>query len=188
MSDVFTKAKRSEVMSRIRGRKSEPPEIEFIPRDAEVFDDFRNDAARHIAGMPRKGDEAIRAKWIRVMPVAAGVAKMFAADFVEAPFQLAAVECGVFAHGSSGENELVAESGWNGASGFKQRFQMRFGGLLKTNGSFAPVAPLCVTTGQQQRLGDPYAVFILTELHFRERNNHNGCKLTCSMPDVKEDG
>ena len=188
MSDVFTKAKRSEVMSRIRGRKSEPPEIEFIPRDAEVFDDVRNDAARHIAGMPRKGDEAIRAKWIRVMPVAAGVAKVFATDFVEATFQLAAVECGVFAHGSSGENELVAESGWNGASGFKQRFQMRFGGLLKTKGSFAPVAPLCVTTGQQQRFGDPYAVFILTELHFRERNNHNGCKLTCSMPDVKEDG
>ena len=188
MPDVFTKAKRSEVMSRIRERDSEPSEIEFIPRDAEVFDDVCNDAARHIAGMPRKGDEAIGAEWIRVMPVAAGIAKVFATDFAEATFQLAALEGGVFAHGSSGENELVAESGWNRASGFKQRFQMRFGGLLKTQGGFAPVAPLCVTTGQQQRFGDPHAVFILTKLHFRERNNHNGCKLTCSMPDVQEDG
>ena len=122
------------------------------------------------------------------MPVTAGVAKMFATDFAKATFQLATVECGVFAHGSGGENKLVAESGWNGASGFKQRLQMRFGGLLKTKGRFAPVAPMCVTTGQQQRFGDPYAVFIPTKLHFRERNNHDGRKLTCSMPDVKEDG
>jgi hypothetical protein len=175
-------------MSRFCERESEPPEIEFIPRDAEVFDDVRNDAARHIAGMPRKGDEAIRAEWIRVMPVAASVAKMLTTDFVEAAFQLATVECGVFAHGSGGENELVAESGWNGASGFKQRFQMRFGGLLKTKGGLAPVASMRVAAGQQGGFGNPYAVFILTELHFRERNNHNGCKLICSMPDVKEDG
>ena len=163
-------------------------EVEFVASDAEVFDDVRNDAARHIAGMPRKGDEAIRAEGIRVMPVAAGVAKMFATDFAEATFQLAAVECGVFAHRSGGEDKLVAEGRGNGASGFKQRFQMRFGGLLKTKGGFTPVAALCVTTGQQQRFGDPHAVFILTKLHFRERNNHSGRKLTCSMPDVKEDG
>ena len=122
------------------------------------------------------------------MPVTAHVAKMFTTDFTPATFQLAAVECGVFAHGSGGENKLVAESGWDGASGLKQRFQMRFGGLLKTKGGFAPVAPMCVTTGQQRRFGDPYTVFIPTELHFRERNNHDGHKLTCSIPDVKEDG
>ena len=85
-------------MSWIRRQVSESPEIELIPRDAKVFDDVGNDAARHIAGMPRKGDEAIRSEWIRVMPVAAGVAKMFATDFVEPTFQLATVECGVFAH------------------------------------------------------------------------------------------
>ena len=138
--------------------------------------------------MPRKGDEAIRAEGIRVMPVAAGVAKMFATDFVEAPFQLAAVKGGVFAHGSSSKNELVAESGWNGASGFKQRFQMRFRGLLKAKRGLAAVAPVRVTTGQERGFGNPHAVFILTQLHFRERNNHNGRKLTCSLPDVKEDG
>ena len=122
------------------------------------------------------------------MPVTAGVAKMFATDFAKATFQLGAVECGVFAHGSGGENKLVAESGWNGASGFKQRLQMRFGGLLKTKGRFAPVAPMCVTTGQQQRFGDPYAVFIPTELHFRERNNHDDQILTSSKVAVKKDG
>ena len=172
MSDVFTKAKRSEVMSRIRGPESEPPEIKFIPRDAEVFNDVRNDSARHIAGMPRKSDKTIRAEWIRIVPVTAGVANMFATDFAEATFQLAAVEGGVFAQRSGGENKFVAESGWNGASGFEQRFQMRFGGLLKTKGGFAPVASLCMTTRQQQRFGNPDAVFILTNLHFRERNNH----------------
>jgi len=180
--------KRSEKVLWICGSVSEPTEIEFVPRDAEVFDDVRNDAARHIARMPRKGDEAIRTEGIRVVPVAAGVAKMFATDFPEAMFQLAAVECGVFAHGSSGENKLIAESGGDGAAGFKQRFQVRFGGLLKTEGGFAPVAPVCVTTGQQQRFGNPHAVFIPTNLHFRERNNHGGDKVTCSAFDVKRDG
>jgi hypothetical protein len=176
------------MMSPIWERESEPPEIEFVPRDAKVFNDVRNDAARHIAGMPRKCDETIRAEWIRVMPVAARVAKMFATDFAEAAFQLAAVDCGVFAHGLCGENKLVAESRWDWTSGFKQRFQMRFGGLLKPKDGFAPVTPLRMTTGQQRRFGDPHAVFILTNLHFRERNNHNECKLTWIRSDVKEDG
>ena len=208
MSDVFTKTKRSEAVQARNvecGTRScryglEFFEVEVVATDAEVFNDVRNDAARHIAGMPRKSDEAVRAEWIRVMPVTAEVLHLTldpsphpmrrgrATDFAEAAFQLAAVEGGVFAHGLSGENKFIAESGWNGASGFEQRFQMRLGGLLKTKGGFAPVASLCMTTGQQQRFGNPHAVFILTKLHFRERNNHGGRKLTCSMPDVKEDG
>jgi hypothetical protein len=45
-----------------------------------------------------------------------------------------------------------------------------------------------VTAGQQGGFGNPHAVFILTELHFREWNNHNGHKLTRFTLDVKEDG
>jgi len=119
--------------------------------------------------------------------MAAGVAKMFAPDFAESAFQLAAVECGVFAHRSCSENELVAESRGNGASRFEQGFQMRLGGLLETKGGFAPVAPLRMTTWQQRRFGDPHAVFILANLHFRERNNHSAYRLTCPIPDVKGD-
>jgi hypothetical protein len=59
MPDVFTKAKRSEVMSRIRGRDSEFPEVEVVAADAEVLDDVGDDAARHVARMPRERDEAV---------------------------------------------------------------------------------------------------------------------------------
>jgi hypothetical protein len=44
-----------------------------------------------------------------------------------------------------------------------------------------------VTTGQQRGFGDPYAVFILTNSDFRERNNHNRSNLTLSVPEVKDD-
>jgi hypothetical protein len=43
---------------------------------------------------------------------------------------------------------------------------MRLGGLLKTKGGFAPVAPVRVTARQQRRFGNPHAVFILANLHF----------------------
>ena len=175
-------------MSRIRGRGSEFSEIELIPGDAKVFDDVRNDAARHIARMPGKRDQAVGTKRIGVMSVTTRRAKKFTTDFAESPLQLAAVPRGVFAHGSSGENEFVPEGRWNGAPGFQQRFQMRFGSLLKAKRGFTPVAPVRVAAGEQRRFGNPHAVFILTELHFRERNNHGSRKLTCSMPDVKEDG
>ena len=80
MSDVFTKAKRSEVMSRIRSRGNkdtelalaklfrvlEFPEIELIAVDAEVFDNVGDDPARHIARMPRESDQAIETKRIGV--------------------------------------------------------------------------------------------------------------------------
>jgi hypothetical protein len=45
-----------------------------------------------------------------------------------------------------------------------------------------------VAAGQQRGFGNPHAIFILTELHFREWNDHNGHKLTCFALDVKEDG
>jgi hypothetical protein len=43
-----------------------------------------------------------------------------------------------------------------------------------------------VAAGQQGGLGNPYAIFILPELHFREWNDHNGHKVTPSASDVKE--
>ena len=46
-------------------------EVEFVASDAEVFDDVRNDAAWHIAGMPGKGDEPVGAERIGVVRVAA---------------------------------------------------------------------------------------------------------------------
>lgn len=196
MADAFTNAKRSEAVqtrsaefgTRSGRCGSEFPEIEVVAGDTEVFDNVRNDSARHIAGMPRKGDEAIRAEWIRIMPVAAGVPEMFTTDLAEASLQLTTIERGIFAHGSGGENKFVAEGRRDGASSFKERFQMRFRGLLKAKRGFAAVAPVRVTAGQERGFGNPHAVFILTQLHFRERNNHNARKLTCSLPDVKEDG
>jgi hypothetical protein len=62
MADVFSKRKRSEVMSRIRGRGSESLEVKVVAADAEVFDDVGDDAAGHVARMPRKRDEAVGAE------------------------------------------------------------------------------------------------------------------------------
>ena len=124
---------------------SEFSEVEFVPRDAKVFDDVGDDAARHVAGMPRECDEAVGAERIGVVPMTAGVAQVFTADFAQAALQLATVEGGVFTHRSGGEDEFVAEGGRDGASGFQQRFQMGFCGLLKTKNSFTPVASVGVT-------------------------------------------
>ena len=188
MADVLSKRKRSEVMSRIRGRGSESFEVKIVATDVEVFDDIGDDAARHVARMPGKRDEAVGAKGIRVMPVAPSGAKKFTTNLTQTALQLAAVPGGIFAHRSGGENKFVAEGGRNGTPGFEQSFQMHLGRLLKSQGGLAPVAPVCVTTGQQGGFGNPDAVFILTELHFREWNDHNGCTVTCFALDVKEDG
>ena len=67
---------------------------------------------------------------------------------------------------SGGENKFIAESFWNWTPGFKERFKVSFGGLLKPQSGFAPVASVRVTAGQQRRFSDPHAVFILPELHF----------------------
>ncbi len=83
------------------------------------------------------------------MPVTAGVAQVFAADLAETPLQLAAVERGVFAHDSGGDNEFVAEGGWDGAASFQECLQMGLGRFLKPKNGFAPVTSMCVAAGQQ---------------------------------------
>jgi len=186
MADVFSKAKRSEVMSRIRSRGSESLEVKVVAADAEVFDDVSNDAAGHIARMPRKRDEAVGAEGIRVMPVASSGANKLAANLTQTTVKLAAVPGGIFAHRSGGENEFVAEGGRDGTPGFEQGFQMRLGSLLESKGGLATVAPVRVAARQQSGFGNPHAIFILTELHFRKWNDHNGHKVTSSAPDVKE--
>lgn len=167
------------------GSLSEFSEVELIPGNAEVFDNVGDDTSRHIAGMPRESDQAIRTKRIRVMPVAAGGAKKFTTDFAEATFQLAAIPGGVFAHGSGGENEFVTEGHGNRAASFEQCFQMDFGGLLKAERGFTPVASVRMAARQQRRFGNPHAVFILPELHFREWNDHNAVTVTRSASGVK---
>ena len=121
------------------------------------------------------------------MPVAASRADEFTTDLAQAAVKLAAVPRGVFAHRSGGENKLVAEGRRDGASGFKQRFQMRLRGLLKTKRGFAPVTPVRMTAGQERRFRNPHAIFVLTELHFREWNDHNADIITPLVPDVKQD-
>jgi hypothetical protein len=186
--DIFTKAKRSEVMSRIRSRGSESLKVKIVAADAEVFDDVSNDAAGHITRMPCERDKPVGAKWICVMPMAPGGANEFTANLTQMTVKLTTVPGRVFAHRSGGEDEFVAEGGRDGTSGFEQGFQMRLGGLLKSKSGLATVAPVRVAAGQQGGFGNPDAVFILTELHFREWNDHNGHKVTSSASDVKEDG
>jgi hypothetical protein len=122
------------------------------------------------------------------MPVAPGGAKEFAANLTQTTVKLAAIPGGIFAHRSGGEDEFVAEGSRDGASGFEQSFQMRFGSLLESKGGLATVAPVCVAAGQQGGFGNPHAIFILTELHFREWNDHSGHTLARFVLDVKEDG
>jgi hypothetical protein len=45
---------------------------------------------------------------------------------------------------------------------------MRLGRLLESKGGLAMVAPVRMAAGQQGGFGNPHAIFILTELHFRE--------------------
>ena len=85
-------------------------------------------------------------------------------------------------------NEPLRRELRDGASGFEQGFQVRLGRLLESKGGLATVAPVRMAAGQQDGFGNPDAIFILTELHFRERNDHNGHKLTRFALDVKEDG
>ena len=193
MADVFTKAGRSEAFETQKAEGGAPngrsglefSEIELIAGDPEVLDDVRNDAARHVAWMPREGDEAVGSKRIGVMPVTAGRAKKLTTDFTESPFQLKAIPGGIFAHKSGSENEFVAEGHRNWAASFEQCFQMDFGGLLKAEGGFATVASVGVATGQGRRFGNPHAVLILTDLHFRERNDHGAAIITRGAPGVK---
>ena len=185
MPDVFSKAKRSQVMSRIRSPRSEFSEVEVFAAEAEVFDNVGYNAARHIARMPGESDKTVGTEWIRVMAVAARGAEQFAANFTQAALQLAAVPRRVFAHRSRSENELVAKGGWNGASGFQKSLQMDLGGLLEAKDGLAPVLPVSMTTGQQRGFCNPYAVLVAPHLNFRDGNDHCGNILTRRNADVK---
>ena len=90
-----------------------------MPRSSKVFDDVRDDAAWHIAGMPGKGDEPVGSERIGVVPVTARRAKQFAADFPEPPLQLAAVVGRVPAPDSGGQDEFVAERRRDGTANFQ---------------------------------------------------------------------
>ena len=83
-------------------------------------------------------------------------------------------------------SQIPLSKACHGAPGFEQSFQMRLGRLLESKGGLATIAPVRVAAGQPGGFGNPHAIFILTELHFREWNDHNGHKVTCSALDVKE--
>ena len=100
------------------------------------------------------------------MPMTASRAKEFAANFTQATVELAAIPGRIFAHDSSGEDELVAKRRGNGATGFEQRLQMRFGGLLKAESGFAAITSMRMTARQRRRLGNPHAILILPKLDF----------------------
>ena len=80
----------------------------MVARDAEVFDDVREEAAWHMAGMPGKGDEPVGSERIGVVPVAARRAEQFAADLPAPPVQLATVAGRLPAPDSGGKDEFVA--------------------------------------------------------------------------------
>jgi hypothetical protein len=151
---------------------SEFPKIEVIAGDAEIFNDVGNDAARHVAWMPRKRDDAVRMEWIGIVPVTAGASEVLATDVPESSFKLPTVIGRVLAHESGREDEFVAERRRDRSAGFQQSFQMRLGGLLKPEQGLASVAPVSVAAGQEARFGDPHTVFILPDLHLLQWNNH----------------
>jgi len=49
---------------------------------------------------------------------------------------------------------------------------MYLGGLLKPQHGLTTVASMCMAAGQQQRFGNPHAVFVPPETYFRQWNNH----------------
>jgi hypothetical protein len=120
-------------------------EEKFVAADAEIFNNIGDDAARDVARVPGECDEAVGMKRIGIMPMAAGGAEEFAADFTQATVKLAAIPRRIFAHDSSGEDELVTKRCWNGAPGFKQRFQMGFGGQLETERGLTAITSMRMT-------------------------------------------
>jgi hypothetical protein len=152
---------------------SEFSEVKLFACDAEVFDDVPNDAARHIARVPGKRDDEIRAEGIGIMPVAAGVAEVLAADFAQATLQLPAVERGVFGHRSGGQHELVAEGGRDRPACLQKGFQMSFGRFLKAEYGLTPITPMRMATRQEAGFCYPDAVLIPPRLDFRDRHYHS---------------
>jgi hypothetical protein len=146
--------------------RSKSFKIKVVATDTEILDDVGNDSARHIARMPCESYQTVGTKRIGIMTVAAGSAEKFAANLAQTAVKLPTIPGWIFAHRSRGEHKFVPERGRYGAPGFQQCFQMRFGGLLKTECGFATVASVSVTPRQQRRLGNPYAVGIPAQLHF----------------------
>jgi len=152
---------------------SKLPVVKLFPCQAEVFDDVRDDSARHVAAVPCEGDEAMRVEGIRVVSVAAGSAQQFAADFAQPPIELAAVPGGeLLADDSGDQDELIAEGRWDRAARFPQRFEMRLRRLLKVQDRFAAIASVRVAAGQQCAPGDENAVFITPDFDLRDRDDH----------------
>ena len=94
-------------------------EVELVASDAEFFDDIRDDAARHIAGMPGKGDETVRSERIVVVPVAAYRSEQLVVNFPKPPLQLAGVSGRVPAPDLGGKDEFVAERRRDGTASFQ---------------------------------------------------------------------
>ena len=92
-------------------------EVELVASDAEVFDDVRDDATWHIAGMRGKGDEPVGSERIGVVPAAARRVEQCAADLPGPPLQLATVAGRAPPHDSGGKDEFVAERRRDGAAG-----------------------------------------------------------------------
>ncbi len=70
---------------------SEAFEVEFVPGQTEVFDDVRDNAPRHVTGMPGEGDQPFGVERIGLVPVAARRTKVSAANFPEPALQLPAI-------------------------------------------------------------------------------------------------
>ncbi len=62
---------------------------------------------------------------------------------------------------------------------------MRLGGLLEVKEGFAAVASVGVAAGQEGGFGDPHAVFVASNVHFRKRNDHGGGTITRLASVVK---
>ena len=166
---------------------SEFPEIEVVAADAEVLNDVGDDATGHVARMPRKRNESVGSERIAVMPVASGRTKEFTANLTQTTVKLTAIPRGIFTHRSGGQHEFVAKSSRDGTTGFEQSFQMCLGSQLEPQSGLTTITPMRVAARQQSGFGNPNAIFILTELHFREWNNHDGTKVAFFLSGVKKD-
>ena len=63
--------------------------------------------------------------------------------------------------------------------------QVGLGRLLKAQGGFTAVTSVRVATRQQAGFGDPDAIFVLTELHLRKRNDHDTPTVARLLSGVK---
>lgn len=128
--------------------------------------------------MPGESDQAIGAKRVRIVAVAACRPHQFAADFTKSLFKLAATPRRIpFSPGLGGQDKFITKRRRNRPSRLEQRLQMRFGHLLETQNRFAPVAPVRVATGKQFAFCDEEAVLVAADLNLRYGNDHDARKL-----------